>query len=425
MGRRLTTPPRRRSALVLGAGAIGLSCAYFLRRAGWEVRVVDRGAPGHGATWGTAGLLCPAHSQPLPGPGVVWKALKWMLREDSPFHIRWRADPELLRWLLAFTRASTRSRSEAGFDQLAALSRLSLDLFEELREQGELDFFFERRGGWFVFLTDAGFRKAREEAAWLRGRGFPVEAHSGEAVREREPALNRAVRGGLLLGGDAHGYSLGFAESLAATLARTGVTIETGLRATRLLRDGQAVAGARVMDEAGVPGERTADETVVALGAGSARLARTAGVRLPIQPAKGYSATVRTFPGAPRIPVTVADRKVIITPFADRVRFAGTLELAGFDRTLSPVRYQAVIAGAREVLRAEIPLEEEMPWSGFRPLTPSSLPLIGRPRGRRGLLIASGHGTLGFTQSLGTGKLISEIADGAPASVDPGAFAPR
>lgn len=385
---------------------------------------MDRGRPGHGATWGTAGLLCPAHSQPVPGPGVVWKALRWMLREDSPFRIRWRADPELARWLFAFTRAATRARSEAGFGHLAALSGLSLRLFGELLERKRLDFFFERRGGWFVFLTDAGFHKAREEARWLGRRGFPVEALEGDAVREREPALNRTVRGGLFLGGDAHGFSLGFAESLAGELRRLGVTIETGLRARTLLFDGETVVGARLEDDGGAPVERTADETVIALGAWSPRLARTADIRLPIQPAKGYSATVRAFPGAPAIAVTVADRKVIITPFGDRVRFAGTLELAGFDPTLNRVRYRAVIEGARRVLRAEVPLDEETPWAGFRPLTPTSLPLIGRPSGKRGVLIAAGHGMLGFTQSLGTGKLIAEIATGAPPSVNPAPFRP-
>ena len=102
-----------RTALVLGAGVIGLSCAYFLRRAGWEVTVLDRGEPGHGCSWGTAGLLCPAHSQPLPGPGVLGKALRWMLREDSPFHIRFRLDPSLPGWLLGFARACTLARSRA------------------------------------------------------------------------------------------------------------------------------------------------------------------------------------------------------------------------------------------------------------------------------------------------------------------------
>lgn len=419
-------PPTKasRTALVLGAGAIGLSCAYFLRRAGWAVRVVDRGLPGHGATWGTAGLLCPAHSQPLPGPGVLQKALRWMLREDSPFHIRFRADPALAAWLIGFVRATRRTRFEAGFDAIAALSRLSLHLFDELRERGDLDFFFRREGGWFVFVTDDGFRAARGEADWLRARGFEVDVLTGDAVREREPAFSSAVRGAVFLRGDAHGTSLGFAESLAARLRELGVTIESGQRAVALLRDRRRVLGAVVEDDAGELTERTADETVLALGAYTPALARTVGVRLPIQPAKGYSATVRAFPGAPRLAATVAERKVIVTPFLDRVRFAGTLELAGFDPEVDGVRYQAVLAAGREVLEAEIPLDEEIAWAGYRPLTPTSLPLIGRPRRRTGLWIAAGHGTLGFTQSLGTGLLIQQLADGVPPSVDPTPFRP-
>ena len=411
-----------RTALVLGAGAIGLSCAYFLRRAGREVTVVDHGEPGHGATWGTAGLLCPAHSQPLPGPGVLSKALRWMFREDSPFHIRWRADPRLLGWLLGFARASTRARSRAGFTATAALSSLSLRLFGEVLERGDADFFFERRGGWLAFLTGAGLAGGRREAEELRRRGFPVEVLVGDAVREREPAFSAGVRGALFLPGDAHGLSLGFAESLARTLRGQGVRLETGLLATRLLLDGEAVRGAEVATADGAREERVADETILALGARTPDLARTAGVRLPILPAKGYSATVRRFAGAPPIPVTVAERKMIVTPLRDRVRFAGTLELTGFDPGLNRRRYQAVIAGARAVLAAPVPLEEEAAWIGFRPLTPDSLPFIGRPRARTGLIIAAGHGMLGFTQSLGTGRLVRELADGAPPSVDPAPF---
>ncbi len=347
-----------------------------------------------------------------------------MLREDSPFHIRWRADPALAAWLLGFARAATRARSEAGFEAIAALSHLSLRLFGELLDEGDLEFVFERQGGWWVFVTDAGFAGAGEQAAWLERRGFPIETLTGDEVREREPVFSGAVRGALFLGSDAHGYSLGFAESLAAALKRNGVRIETGLNVTRLLRDGDRVLGAAVEDESSASSERTADETVLALGAHSPAIARTAGVRLPIQPAKGYSATVRAFPGSPAVPATVAEKKVIITPFLDRVRFAGTLELAGFDPALNPVRYRAVIEGARQVLNADIPLDEEEPWAGFRPLTPDSLPRIGRPRGRQGLLVAAGHGMLGFTQSLGTGLVIQELADGTPPSVDPSPFRP-
>ena len=413
-----------RNALVLGAGAIGLSCAYFLRRAGWEVTLLDQGAPGHGCTWGTAGLLCPAHSQPLPGPGVLARALRWMLREDTPFHIRFRLDPTLPGWLLDFARACTRARSREGFKAICALSKLSLRMFEEVLERGDADFFFERRGGYWAFLTEAGVAHAREEAGQLREHGFPVDFLAGDAAREREPALSDAVRAAILLHGDAHGSSLGFAESLAGTLKRRGVRVETGVEAQRLLRDGVRVTGAEVVTSGGVREERTADETILALGAFSPGLARTAGVRLPIQPAKGYSATVRAFEGAPAIPVTVAERKVIITPLQDRVRFAGTLELTGLDARLNRRRYRAVIAGGQAGLATPIPLADENAWSGFRPLTPSSIPLIGRPRGREGLLIAAGHGMLGFTQSLGTGRLVQQLASGEPPSVDPTPYAP-
>ena len=409
---------------MLGAGAIGLSCAYFLRRAGWEVTLVDRDKPGHGATWGTAGLLCPAHSAPLPGPGVLAKALRWMLREDSPFHIRFRLDPALPGWLLGFARACTLARSREGFRAICALSMLSLALYEEVLGRGDANFFFERRGGYWAFLTEAGVADARAEAADLRRNGFPVDFLVGDGAREREAALSAAVRAAVFLHGDAHGSSLGFAESLTATLKRQGVRVQTGVRALRLLRDGDRICGAEVLAGDGAREERIAGETVLALGAFSPALARTAGVRLPIQAAKGYSATVRTFAGVPAIPVTVAERKVIITPLQDQVRFAGTLELAGFDATLNERRYRAVIAGGQAGLAAPIPLEDEVAWSGFRPLTPSSIPFIGRPRRRAGLLVAAGHGMLGFTQALGTGRLVQQLADGDSPSVDPSPYAP-
>lgn len=415
---------------MLGAGAVGLSCAYFLRRAGREVRVLDRGRPGHGATCGTAGLLCAAHSHPLPGPGVLGQALRWSLRGDSPFRIRWRPDPGLLSWLVGFARACTRVRSKAGFAALAALSGLSLTLFEELLEQGEVDFYYERRGGWLLYLTEAGLAGGRRDAEQLRAAGFPVEVLGGDETREREPAFSDRVRGALFLPGDAHGLSLGFAESLTATLQRMGVTIETGVRTTGLLRRGDAVVGATVepMDtpvhgaaaqaeddsrpsaSTGAIEERRAEETILALGAWSPRVARTAGVRLPVIPAKGYSATVRYFDGTPALAATVSERKSIITPLGDHTRFAGTLELAGFEPRLDRRRYEAVLTGAALALRAPIPRNDEVPWFGFRPLTPDSLPYLGRPPNLAGLLVATGHGMLGFTQSLATGKIIADLA---------------
>ncbi len=415
---RRTTGRGKGAALVLGAGAVGLSCAYFLRRSGREVRVVDAGLAGHGATKGTAGLVCPAHSAPLPGPGVLWKALRWSLRRDSPFRIRWRADPELLRWLLGFVRACNRARSRSGFRAIHALSSLSLARFAELAGPRGLDFFFERRGGWFVFETPDGFARARTEAEELRREGVECSALDGDAIREREPGLSDRVAGGVFAPHDAHGLSVGFAESLARALERDGVVIESGVRVERLLLDGSRVVGARTRAGA----ELAADETVLALGARSPEIARTAGVRIMVQPAKGYSATFRAYAGMPRTPVSALDSKVIVTPLGDRVRFAGTLELTGHEPGVNALRYRQVVRSGLAVLREPVPLEDEEAWSGMRPLTPDSLPIIGRPRGLDGLLVAAGHGTLGFAQSLGTGQLVAEMADGADPSVDPHPF---
>ncbi len=427
------SPNRNRSALVLGAGAVGLSCAWFLRRSGRSVRVLDSGPPGHGATRGTAGLVCPAHSAPLPGPGVLGKALRWSLRDDSPFHIRWRvaaADPALLRWLIGFARACSRARSEAGFQALHALSSLSLARFRELTETGVLDFFFQQRGGWFVYETPDGIARARQEAAMLRENGVACASMSGDEIREREPALSRRITGGLLASGDAHGLSLGFAEAMARALAREGVGIESGVRVERLVRDGNRTLGAEVRTQEGKVEQREADETILALGARSPEVARTAGVRLPIQPAKGYSATFRAWqeapgtPGMPALPVTSMDSKVIATPLGDRFRFAGTLELAGWkDEGINERRYRKVVESGRALLREPgPPMEDEVRWMGMRPLTPDALPRIGRPPKLDGLLVAAGHGTLGFTQSLGTGQLIAELADAKPPSIDPTPF---
>ncbi len=385
------------------------------------MRVLDLGPPGSGATSGTAGLVCPAHSAPIPAPGVLWKAFRWSLRGDSPFHIRWRADPALFRWLTGFARASAASRSRAGFRATHALSSLSISRFSELTEKGVLEFFFERRGGWFVFETPDGWERARSEAEMFQGNGVNCSVLGGDEIREREPAFSERITGGILAPGDAHGLSAGFAEAMVRALEREGVPIESGTRIERLMSHRGRVRGVEV-NLAGTREERTADETVLALGARSPEIARSVGVLLPIQPAKGYSATFAAWDGMPSLPVTGLDSKVIATPLGDRFRLAGTLELAGFDRSINERRYRKVVESGLGLLRGPVPLEKETRWMGVRPLSPDDLPFIGRPPGLDGLLIAAGHGTLGFTQSLGTGQLIAELADGRPPSVDPTPF---
>jgi D-amino-acid dehydrogenase len=183
-----------------------------------------------------------------------------------------------------------------------------------------------------------------------------------------------------------------------------------------LVVEGRRVTGVRIGER---PDEETLESDVVVLAAGSwsKRLGEGAGVSIPLQPAKGYSATIDMFEGAPRVPVLIKERRVTMTPLGDRMRFGGTLELTGFDSTIDRARYGAVLKAAQETLRVNIPRKNEEAWCGFRPLTPDGLPIIDRARNVDGLIVATGHAMLGFTQSPMTGKLVAEIASGSAPSL--------
>ncbi len=408
-------------AVVIGAGAIGMASAYYLQRAGFGVTVVDQGGVGRGAAYGNACLIVPSHSDPLPGPGVIGQALRFLLSSTSPFYVRPRLDLGLAGFFWRFRKHCNRESAERGFEALAGLSLASLDLYQELTTTKEADFFFRREGLLEVYLTEAGVeigRRAREAA---ESHGFPAKLLSKEEALAFEPALSPRVRGGLFIESEAHGFSYGYVEALARTVAARGGKILSHRPVAGLRIDGGHVRGVLL----GATSNAEAidgDVVVLAAGAWSKRVAQNAGVEIPLQPAKGYSATVDTFEGAPRVPVLIKERRVIVTPLGDRVRFGGTLELTGFDSTIDRARYGAVVKAARETLKSDFPMKNEEAWCGFRPLTPDGLPIISRVNGVEGLIVATGHAMLGFTQSPMTGKLVAEIAKGDSPSLPLGPF---
>lgn len=274
--------PSRR-AVVIGGGPIGVCSAYYLSLAGWQVTLADRGEIGRGCSYGNACLIVPSHSHPLPAPGVFGQALRWMGRRDSPFCIRPRLDLGLLRWTWQFRRYCTPEAARRGFDALLRLSRASLQLYEELARSAAFDFFFRRQGLLHVYVSDAGFAGAPREQEELEDAGFRTRLMSGEEAREFEPALGDRLRGALFIEGEAHADSYGFVRALAAACEKRG---------TRVL-------------------ERRA---LVSIHAPAGRV---------------RSVVVEPASRAEAVPGLIAERHVIITPLGDRVRFGGTLELAG------------------------------------------------------------------------------------------------
>jgi len=414
-------------AVVVGAGVIGASCAHYLARSGWGVTLVDRGEAGRECSYANACLIVPSHSQPIPGPGVIAQAARWMLVPDSPFYVRPTVVPALLGWFWRFRRACGALSAERGFRALLTLSRASLDLFEETAREIGPEFLYRREGLLHVYLSDDAHRAARDEHAALREDGFQSRLLSREEALEFEPALSRRIRGALFIEGEAHGDCYAYTLALVAGLQARGAHLITGCGVSRILISGGR-ARAVLLEQ---PSEEIpADLVVLAAGAWTPALAAPLGLRMPMQPAKGYSATVPAIssgvahPVAPRVPLIVMERRVVVTPLGDRLRFGGTLEMAGLAPGVNPVRYQAVLRAAQEVLASPPPMHQAEAWYGFRPVTPDGLPLIGPAPGIEGLIVATGHAMLGFTQAPITGKLVAEIADGRPPSVPLEPFRP-
>jgi D-amino-acid dehydrogenase len=343
---------------------------------------------------------------------VVAKGLRHLMRRDGPFAIRPRTDPALARWLMAFRRACDPERSSRATRILTELSTLSLTLFDDLVRRGEADFGYLLGPLINAYTAERWEDRAEAFEDLLAGLDIDSEVMDADEVHELEPALSDRVRGALVIEDQASGDCYAFVRSLADTIAARGATIRTDVAVTRVLANGRGAVGVRTAEGE----ELEADLVVLAAGAWSSALAGPLGLRLPIEPATGYSWTMPTWPDAPTTPVISDDDHVVVLPLQDHVRFAGTLELAGYREGPDRQRLEAVARTGRALLR-EAPVEGE-PWFGFRPLLPDDLPTIGWVPGVQGVLVATGHGTLGFTQAPITGRLVAELASGAPTSVD-------
>jgi D-amino-acid dehydrogenase len=408
-------------AVVIGGGAIGVACAHYLLEEGFEVTLVDRGEVGRGCSYANAGLVCPAHSEALPGPGIVAEGIRALLRRDGPFTIRPRAGPSVVRWLVRFLRQTPEPIYRRSTEALVALSRLSLDLHEELVRSGVASFGY-RRGPLLAASRSPDWRREAETVvAEVRSLGFGARVLERDELLELEPALAPDHLGGYVLEDQGSGDSYRFVRSVAEHARSRGAEVLERTPVHRVLvRAGRAVGVLAGQP----PREIAADLVVLAAGAWSPTLARALGLRLPIQPATGYSTTVPLPEGGPTHPVIVGDSRVIVLPLEGRIRFAGTLELAGFRREPDPVRQRAVVRAGLGALREPPPMGRAEPWFGFRPLMPDDLPAIGWAPGVEGALVATGHGTLGFTQAPATGRLIAELAAGKPPSLDLAPFRP-
>lgn len=406
-----------KSVIVCGGGVIGLCTAYYLAREGHDVTVIERHGPERDhCALGSAGYVSPSHVVPLASPGMVWQGLKWMLDSRSPFYIQPRFDAGLMRWSWLFARACTRARVTRAAPLLADLGLRSRALLEELDDLTGATSEFKKEGLLKLCRTPAALdHEARGLARLANESGVEARVLDAAQTAALEPGTPLAVAGSIYFPIDAHLTPARFMATLVNLLQKMGVRFQWN---TAVL--GWRTAGERLAAVQTTTGNFKADEFVLAGGSWSPAMLAKLGVRLPMQPGKGYSLTIPQS----RIRLTksllLSESRVAVTPMGDALRFGGTMEINGHDDRVRPERVQQIIAAAQAYLPAIRPDDFAgiKPWFGYRPVTPDGLPYIGRFRSWANLTAACGHAMLGVTLAPITGLLVAEILAGRQASVD-------
>ena len=403
--------------IVLGAGVVGTAAAWYLARAGHEVSVVERqGAAGLETSFANGGQIAVGHAEPWANPGAPAKILEWLGREDAPLLFRPRADWHQWTWGLRFLAECLPFRTRDNVRQIVALARYSRAELQRLRRETGIEYDQLTRGI-LHFYTDAEeFDRAVRQAELARRYGCERDVKTAEQCLAIEPALAHAaadIVGGTYTAADESGDAHKFTAQLAALAAGQGVRFHYGRTIKRLEAQGGRVASIVLADDAGRDDRISADAYVVALGSYSPLLLRPLGISIPVYPLKGYSITVPLEPGdeAPTVSLSDDGCKLVYSRLGERLRVAGTAEVAGYNTDVNDVRCEAIVRRAFEIFpRAGRPERAEF-WTGLRPATPSNVPVIGRTRFAN-LFLDTGHGTLGWTMACGSGRALADIVSG-------------
>ncbi|WPB57406.1 D-amino acid dehydrogenase [Xylophilus sp. GOD-11R] len=409
--------------IVMGAGVIGTSTAWYLQQAGHEVTVLERNAGAARETsFGNGGQISVSHAEPWANPSAPLKLLKWLGREDAPLLFRLRADPAQWRWGLKFLVECPAARSTRNMIQLLNLGTYSRDSLQQLRRDTGIAYDHLEKGILHYYTSQKEFDLALEPARVMRELGCEREVIDADQVVRLEPAMAHIrprLAGATYTGADESGDVHKFTTGLAQRAAERGVQFRYGVRIQALRAEGGRMTGVELANEEGMYETLKADAYVLAAGSFSPLLAKSVGVSLDVYPAKGYSATLPVLDAskAPSVSLTDDEYKLVFSRFGDRLRIAGTAELNGYGLALNPVRCEAIVRRTLEVFPGVSRPELASFWAGLRPATPGNVPYIGRSK-VEGLFLNTGHGTLGWTHGCGSGRALAELMSGRRPEVD-------
>lgn len=409
--------------IVLGAGVIGTTAAWFLQQKGYQVTVIDRQpAAGLETSFANGGQISVSHAEPWANPAAPKKILKWLFKEDAPLLFRLRADAMQWRWGMQFLKECTPAKTRHNIVQLVNLGTYSRQTLQQLRADTDIQYDCLSKGI-LHFYTDPGeFESALAPAELMRELGCDRRVIDRDETIRIEPALahiHSQITGATYTAADESGDAHQFTQNLAALAAAHGVEFRYNSTILALEADAQQVTGVRIQDAHGLPITLHADAYLVCMGSYSPMLVKPLGIDLLIYPAKGYSATmpIRAPALAPQVSLTDDQYKLVFSRLGNRLRIAGTAELNGYNTDLNPIRCQAITRRTLQLFPDAVDATQVQYWTGLRPATPSNIPYIGRSK-LSNLYLNTGHGTLGWTHSCGSGQAIADLIAGQRPAVD-------
>jgi len=416
--------------IVLGAGLLGVTSAYYLQQLGHDVTVVDRQAtPAAETSFANGGQISVSHAEPWANPSAPLKVLQWLGKEDAPLLFRIRADMRQWLWGLQFLRECTPARTRHNIEQIVRLGTYSRSMLQALRREAGIAYDERTQGILHFYTTQKEFESALKPAEQMRALGCERRVVSADEAVRIEPALAHIrpqLAGATYTAEDESGDANRFARQLVKACEAAGVGFLMSHTITALREAGGEIEHVEATDIEGRFQRIKGDAYVLALGSLSPMAAAPLGIRLPIYPAKGYSVTmpVKDAGKAHQVSLTDDEFKLVFSRYTstedgrgDRLRVAGTAELNGYDRDLNRVRCEAIVRRVEQLFPGAGDATQAQFWTGLRPATPSNVPLIGRTR-LPNFFLNTGHGTLGWTHACGSGKSIARIVSGLKPEVD-------
>jgi len=403
--------------IIIGGGIIGLSSAFYLQRSGWEVTVLDKGDFSDNCSYGNCGYICPSHFIPLATPGIVKQGFKWMWNSKSPFYVQPRMDWNLLNWGLKFVRSATKDHVQTAAVPLRDIAIISKREYESWLSIPGFDFAYQQKGLLEIFQTEAGGEHAKHTVEKAHMLGLTdTQLLSREQLQALEPQTRINARGAVLFKGESNCYPNKRMQNLANYLKQQGVQLIPNQEVIQFEKSNGIIKKVITADQ-----EYEPDEIVIATGSWGRQTAKLLALKIPLMPGRGYSVTLEDSPYKVNYPAVMIEGRAAITPMdGNKIRFGGTMEITSHKTPPRMNRVQGILDAVKRFYPDfDVPLpSKEKIWYGYRPCSADGLPYIGRVKKYSNLVVATGHSMLGLSLGAGTGKLVDEMLNNQPASMD-------